>query len=109
MDTSHDPAQPNNSGDMSMFRPPIVRSAAVLNRALFSKSFDLAAARVNDVKNISKYRQALSKSRDLFHLDRISPIVNDPEQSPASPGGKCLLLRPDISPTGMYLCNVTVL
>ncbi len=72
----------SSDGDMNVFRPPLVRSTAALDRALFSKTFNLAAARVNDPKNIAKYRKALTSSRDILHAERLTPIVQDPGASP---------------------------
>lgn len=90
--------------EMSFFRPPIVRSAgATLNRALFAKTVDIAAARVNDPKHIAKYRKQLEKEKDILLADRLSTVVNDPDETLAAQGRKCLLLRPGIKPEG-WLC-----
>jgi tRNA (guanine37-N1)-methyltransferase len=86
---------------MSVFRPPIVRSAgAALDRSLFTKRIPIAAARVLDVKNVSKYRAQLEKSKDLLKLDRLANVRPDPDASLASKGGKCLLLKPEVKPGG---------
>jgi tRNA (guanine37-N1)-methyltransferase len=86
---------------MSFFRPPIVRSAgATLNRALFAKTVDIAAARVNDPKHIAKYRKQLEKEKDILLADRLSAVVNDPDETLAAQGRKCLLLRPGIKLDG---------
>ncbi len=90
----------SSDGDMNVFRPPLVRSTAALDRALFSKTFNLAAARVNDPKNIAKYRKALTSSRDILHAERLTPIVQDPGASAAEKGRKCLLLQPRVSASG---------
>ena len=88
-------------GEGVMFRPPIVRSGAnALNRALFSKNIKLAAAAVNDNRLISKYRKALSDSKEILLADRLSPIVSHPDQSLAAQGRKCLLLNPNVSAQG---------
>jgi tRNA (guanine37-N1)-methyltransferase len=84
---------------MSLFRPPIVRSAtAALDRSLFSKTIPLAAARVPNVKNISRFQVELNKSHELLTLDRLRPVRIDPDPALASKGGKCLLLKPEIKP-----------
>ncbi|KAJ9157246.1 tRNA (guanine(37)-N1)-methyltransferase [Pleurostoma richardsiae] len=84
---------------MTLIRPPVLRSSgAVLNKALFAQTYNIAAAAVSDNKNISKYRKALDKSRDILRLERVSNIAPHPDASLASQGRKCLLLRPGISP-----------
>lgn len=88
-------------GEGVMFRPPIVRSGAnALNRALFTKNIKLAAAAVNDNRLISKYRKALSDSREILLADRLSPIVSHPDQNLAAQGRKCLLLNPNVNSQG---------
>ena len=88
-------------GDMSIFRPPIVRTGtAALNRALFTKKVDLAAAAVQDPRLISHYRKTLHSSGELLRVDRISPIRPHPDQALADQGRKCLLLNPSIKPGG---------
>lgn len=84
-----------------VFRPPIVRSGAnALNRALFSKRVNLAAAAVNDNRSLSKYRKALQSSRELLLAGGISPITAHPDLALASQGRKCLLLHPDVKAEG---------
>ncbi|CAL3967069.1 unnamed protein product [Diplocarpon coronariae] len=84
---------------MCLFRPPIVRSAgAALDRALFSKTIPMAAARVSNIKNLSRYRQKFEKSRELMQLERVMNVQRDPDPALAEKGGKCLLLRPGIKP-----------
>ncbi|KAE9372253.1 guanine-N(1)--methyltransferas-like protein [Stipitochalara longipes BDJ] len=85
------------SDTMSLFRPPIVRSAsAVLNRALFSKTVPIAAARVANPKNITRFRTQLDKSGELAKLERITNIQLDPDPDLAKRGGKCMLLKPEV-------------
>jgi tRNA (guanine37-N1)-methyltransferase len=87
---------------MALFRPPIHRSAAaVLDRALFSKTVPIAAARVANNKDISKCRTQLDKSKELLRVDRITSIRSDPDPLLASNGGKCLLLKPEVKHDGM--------
>lgn len=87
--------------EMNLFRAPAVRySGGVLNRALFSKKIDLAAATVRDAKNIGKYRKALEKGNEALRVDRISSIVPDPDKDLAAQGRKCLLLAPGIKADG---------
>lgn len=86
---------------MALFRPPIHRSAtAVLDRALFSRTIPVAAARVPDKKQISKFRTQLDKSRELLHVERQSSVRADPDPILALKGGKCLLLMPGVKVDG---------
>lgn len=86
---------------MSLFRPPVVRSAAgVLDRALFSKTIPISAARLLDNKIISKYRSQLTKSKEMLVEDRIAAIRSDPNPEFAAKGGKCLLLNPRVKHDG---------
>ncbi|KAH7635113.1 hypothetical protein SMAC4_12596 [Sordaria macrospora] len=83
--------------DMAIFSPPVVRSGAgALNRALFTKTVNLAAAAVNDNRLISKYRKELEHSKELLRQERLSPIVNHPDKTLADQGKKCLLLSPSV-------------
>ncbi|KAM3087468.1 tRNA(m(1)G37)methyltransferase, variant 3 [Clarireedia jacksonii] len=83
---------------MSIFRPPIVRTAAsgILDRSLFSKTIPLSAARISNNKNISKCRSQMQKSKELLLLERISNVRPDPDPQLAEKGGKCLLLKPEV-------------
>jgi tRNA (guanine37-N1)-methyltransferase len=91
-----------------LFRPPIQRSAAaVLDRALFSKTIPIAAARVTDRKHISRCRTQLDKSRELLHLERLTVVRDDPDPILATNGGKCLLLKPEVKPDGaLYILSI---
>ncbi len=87
---------------MSILRPPICRSAnAILDRALFSKTVPIAAARISNLKNISKYKAKFEQSKELIRLEKITNVQPDPDPSFASKGGKCLLLSADVKPEGM--------
>ncbi|CAD6443429.1 b6d52a30-d5b0-40bd-9ac4-54a4088d854b [Sclerotinia trifoliorum] len=86
-----------SNDQMSLFRPPVVRSAAgVLDRALFSKTIPISAARLLNNKIISKCRSQLTKSKEILVEDRIAPIRSDPDPEFAAKGGKCLLLNPRV-------------
>lgn len=111
----------NNSGsgsDMSIFRPPVLRTAALtaaasLNKALFTSTYEIAAAQVHDVRLISKYQKALNSSKELLRVERVASVADVPEAAattnsaadaaaaPAKPGPrkKCLLLRPGVVPS----------
>ncbi|TEY81855.1 hypothetical protein BOTCAL_0031g00470 [Botryotinia calthae] len=86
-----------SNDQMSLFRPPVVRSAAgVLDRALFSKTIPISAARLMNNKIISKCRSQLTKSKEMLLEDRVAPIRSDPDPEFAAQGGKCLLLNPKV-------------
>lgn len=86
-----------------MFRPPIHRSAsAILDRALFSKTVPIAAARVFENKSISQFRSQLDHVRDLLRIERISVVRDDPDPLIAAKGGKCLLLDPKVKQDGTF-------
>lgn len=81
-----------------MFRPPINRAMKVLDRSFFKKKVSVSAARVLDVKSISKCRLELQRHKDVLSVPRISIIHPDP-QDPSS-GRKCILLRPELKDDG---------
>ncbi|RAL61690.1 hypothetical protein DID88_002758 [Monilinia fructigena] len=86
-----------SNDQMSLFRPPIVRSAAgVLDRSLFSKTIPISAARLLNNKIISQCRSKLTKSKEMLLEDRVAPIRSDPDPEFAAKGGKCLLLNPRV-------------
>jgi tRNA (guanine37-N1)-methyltransferase len=90
---------------MTVFRPPIIRSGAnAINRALFFKNVTIAAAAVNDNRNISKYRKELSSKRKLLYAERISPIASHPDKTLAAQGRKCLLLDVGVKAEGQKCC-----
>ena len=85
----------------SLLRPPVIRSAfGVLDRSLFSKTVNLAAAAVAEKKNISVWRQKLQRDNTLLALERIPGVVPHPDKILASQGTKCLLLDPKIKARG---------
>lgn len=84
---------------MSLLRPPVLATSTILNKAAFAQTFNIAAASVRNIKNISRIRQELSKSKDLLTIERQSSVVPDPDADLAAKGRKCLLLTPRISPT----------
>ncbi|KAK0379639.1 Met-10+ like-protein [Colletotrichum limetticola] len=82
----------NSNSDMISLRAPLARAATILDRSLFSKKLELAAATVKDPRNISKYRKQLEKGNELLRLDRLDSCRTDPKSSNL----KCLLLRPGV-------------
>lgn len=92
---------------MTLFRPPLVRAAtAALDRSLFTKKIPVSAARVRDARNIAKYRGLLERSREILKLERLLNVRSDPDAGIAAKGGKCLLLRPEVRPGGMYRIGI---
>lgn len=89
--------------EMNLFRPPLVQASTVLNRALFSKTVDLAAARVKDAANIAKYRRLLETGKEILRVERVSAVVEDPDETLRKQGRKCILLRPSTEPEGCEL------
>lgn len=91
-----------SSEAMSLFRPPIVRSAsAVLDRSLFSKTIPISAARIANNKLISKYRTAFDQTGDILRLERLVNIQQDPDPALRAKGGKCMLLKPEVKHEGI--------
>ncbi|KAI0539728.1 Met-10+ like-protein-domain-containing protein [Xylaria digitata] len=83
----------------NLIRPPTIRhTIGVLDRALFAKTINLAAAAVVDKKNIAQWRQSLQKEKTLLLAERLSAVVPHPDQTLASQGARCLLLDPKIRP-----------
>jgi hypothetical protein len=84
----------------SSLRPPINRAMKSLDRAFFSLTVPISAARVFQNQCLSKLRSQLLKTSDLTEIDRLSPIARDPEPELAAAGRKCLLLRSDLKHNG---------
>ncbi|KAI1818439.1 Met-10+ like-protein-domain-containing protein [Poronia punctata] len=83
----------------SLFRPPIGRHTfGVLDRVLFKKTVDLAAAAVADKKKIASWRQQMEKDKALLVVERLSAVVNHPNPALAEQGSRCILLDPKIRP-----------
>ncbi|KAI1263039.1 Met-10+ like-protein-domain-containing protein [Xylariaceae sp. FL1019] len=83
----------------SLFRPPALRhTIGVLDRALFSKTVNLAAATIADNRKLAQWRKTLEKESTLLRVERLSSIVPHPDQTLASKGSKCLLLDPKVRP-----------
>ncbi|KAI1382145.1 Met-10+ like-protein-domain-containing protein [Hypoxylon crocopeplum] len=81
----------------NLLRPPAIRSAlGVLDRSLFKKTVNLAAAAVADKKNIAAWRQKLQRDNTILVLERIATVVPHPDRTLASQGTKCLLLDPKV-------------
>lgn len=88
-----------------MFRPPVNRSMRLLDRSFFVKDTSLSAARVLDIKNISKIRDRLMKSKDILALRQTLPVHPDPTpqlESTNGATGKCILLKPEVMHHGIF-------
>ena len=85
---------------MSLFRAPAAaRAAKTLDRSLFSQTWATAVAAVRDNRLLSQYRKSLEKTRELLYIDKLNPIITDPDPIRAAEGKKCLILRPEVNPT----------
>jgi tRNA (guanine37-N1)-methyltransferase len=84
-------------------RAPLARAMTTLDRSLFSKTFQLAAAAVRDPRNISRYRKSLVDEGRLFSRPNFSAMVPHPEEELAKKGRKLLLLNPEVKSECAYL------
>ncbi|KAK7419334.1 tRNA(m(1)G37)methyltransferase [Neonectria magnoliae] len=85
---------------MNLFRAPAaVRAAKTLDRALFARTLNAAAASIRENKLLSKYRKELEKTNEVLFLDKFNPILPDPDPTLASQGKKCLVLTPQVKPS----------
>lgn len=83
------------------FRAPLARGLTRLDRSLFSKTINLAAASTTDVRDLSRYRVQLQKRREILALPSVDVIRINPLNS----SRKCLLLQPGIKAEGMGLIS----
>ena len=88
---------------MMQLRAPLARAMTALDRSLFSKTFQLAAAAVRDPRNISRYRKSLVDEGKLFSRPNFSVMVPHPEEELAKKGRKLLLLDPEVKYECAYL------
>ncbi|KAF5013846.1 hypothetical protein FDECE_177 [Fusarium decemcellulare] len=95
--------------DMNLFRAPAARAAQTLDRSLFAKTLNAAAASVKENRLLSKYRKELEKSHEVLFMERFNPILPDPDPSLASQGKKCIVLAPQIRPTYINTRKVDVM
>ena len=86
-----------------MFRPPVNRAMRILDRSYFHRDVQLSAARVHNIKNLARLRQAFHRSHDILSLRCVAPIKTDPDDS--SQKQKCILLNPEIHHNGTYLLS----
>jgi tRNA (guanine37-N1)-methyltransferase len=81
---------------MNAIRPPILRSSLTLDRSLFERVLNVAAARVKEGRDIAKYRKALIQENEALRQHRLDLLRPDPDQKLAAEGRKCILLKPDV-------------
>ena len=81
---------------MIQLRAPLARAMTTLDRSLFSKTFQLAAAAIRDNRNISKYRTRVSQEKRVLDRTNVNPLNPHPDESLAARGTKCLLLAPHV-------------
>ncbi|KAM6538821.1 TRNA (guanine(37)-N1)-methyltransferase [Fusarium falciforme] len=84
--------------DMNLFRAPAARAAKTLDRSVFAKTLNAAAASISENRLLSKYRKELEKTQEVLFMERFNPILPDPDPSLASQGRKCIVLSPQIKP-----------
>ncbi|KAG9255043.1 Met-10+ like-protein-domain-containing protein [Emericellopsis atlantica] len=84
--------------DPNMFRVPAARALTVLDRSLFHTTLPVAAALVNDSRQLSRLRKDLDKTREILNVDKVKPVVSHPDPEKAKGGLKALLLQPDVKP-----------
>ena len=85
-----------------MFRPPVNRAMRVLDRNFFQKDVQISAARIFDVKNISRVRNEFTKSNDVLSSRHINAVLSiRPDPTDRTMARKCLLLRPGIKHDGI--------
>lgn len=70
-----------------------------MDKSLFHKTLNLAAATVHDPRNISKYRKQMQKSSELLGWERLDSCREDPVEK----GKKCLLLKPGVQADGQLI------
>ncbi|KAL7761424.1 hypothetical protein ACKLNR_007959 [Fusarium oxysporum f. sp. zingiberi] len=85
--------------EMNLFRAPAARAARTLDRSLFAKTLNAAAASIKENKLLSKYRKELERTNEVLFMERFNPILPDPDPSLASQGKKCIVLAPQIKST----------
>lgn len=81
---------------MIQLRAPLARAMTTLDRSLFSKTFQIAAAAIRDNRNIAKYRAKVSHEKGVFDRINVNPLLSHPDESLAKKGMKCLLLAPHV-------------
>lgn len=81
---------------MMQLRAPLARAMTTLDRGLFSKTFQLAAAAIRDNRNISRYRANATREAGVFDRVAVNPLQPHPDGGLAARGMKCLLLAPHV-------------
>jgi len=83
-----------------MFRPPINRAMRVLDKTFFRKEYPTSAAKVFDMRTISRVQKEFVKSKDLLNIRAVFPVQPVPAEY-SSDAQKCILLRPQINYNGV--------
>jgi len=89
--------------DDTMFRPPVHRAMRVLDRNFFKTETSISAARVFDIKQLSRIRGAIVKSKDILDVRQLHPIQSVPAalKGDMKDEQKCILLRPGVVHDGL--------
>jgi tRNA (guanine37-N1)-methyltransferase len=85
---------------MNRLRAPLGLGMTTLDRSVFSKTFNLAAASIRDHRNIAKYKNQLTTDGLIFDRPRFRFLRPHPDSTLAAAGRKCLLLREQVKPDG---------
>jgi len=95
--------------DDTMFRPRVNRAMRVLDRNFFKTETAISAARVFDIKQLSRIRGAMLKSKDILDVRQLHPIQSIPEKCRNAAEvavklgeQKCILLRPGVVFNGVF-------
>lgn len=87
------------SQEAEMFRAPVNRTMRILDRAFFHRDIPISAAKVADIKKLSRVRQTLLKSQEILNVRQYHPIQSVGEEKE---GLKAVLLRPGIVCDGRF-------
>ena len=71
-----------------------------LDRSVFSRTFNLAAASIRDQRHIAKYKNRLTADCLIINRPVFKFLRPHPDGKLAAAGRKCLLLREDVRPDG---------
>jgi len=91
--------QKEMSEEVEMFRAPVNRTMRILDRAFFHRDIPISAAKVSDIKNLSRVRQTLLKSQEILNVRQYHPIQSLGDEKDAL---KAVLLKPGIECDGRF-------
>jgi len=71
----------------------------VLDRAFFHREYPISAAKIFDLKSISRVQKEFSKSNDILNIRATYPVQPVPDNIDTK-AQKCILLRPEVQHNG---------